>query len=91
MVSIENFENRGDSKFSKKNLDAISSGNVKQSRFSIEKNILDLDYNTYLNWFNILALFIGTSYVAVVVGTLSSEKIEWTIFKVLSTAIFIFY
>lgn len=54
----------------------------------IEKNILDLDYSTYLNWFNLTALFIGTTYVTVIVGTISSGAVEWTVFKILSTAIF---
>jgi len=55
---------------------------------NIEKNILDLDYNTWLNWFNIIALFIGTSYITVIIGTLKSETIEWNAFKILSTALF---
>ena len=34
---IENFEKIGNSKFSKKNFDAISSGNVNKSKFSIDR------------------------------------------------------
>lgn len=54
--------------------------------FQKKKNLLDLEYNTFLNYFNIIALFIATTYIVILIGTL--DKIDWSIFKIISTALF---
>ena len=54
---------------------------------NIEKNIKDLEYNTYLNYFNIITLFIGTTYITLIIGT--ANQIKWTVSLVFSTAIFV--
>jgi len=56
--------------------------------FQKEKNLKDLEYNTLLNHFNIIALFIGTTYITIIMGTL--EIIKWNIYTITSTAIFSF-
>ncbi|MBI2449572.1 hypothetical protein HYV49_04720 [Candidatus Pacearchaeota archaeon] len=50
-----------------------------------EKNLLDLEYNTYLNYFNIITLAIITTYVAVVIVTL--DKIQWNASRIILTAL----
>lgn len=52
-----------------------------------EKNLKDLEYHTFLNYFNIFVLFAGTTYITLVIGTIN--VIEWTISKIISSAIFV--
>ncbi|MBI2629844.1 hypothetical protein HYW76_01965 [Candidatus Pacearchaeota archaeon] len=40
------------------------------------KNILDLEYQTYLNYFNIVVISIITSFISIIVGTMRSWDIK---------------
>ncbi len=40
------------------------------------KNLLDLEYNTYLTYFEIVIILIGTAFVTLVIGTLPRWNFE---------------
>ena len=53
--------------------------------FQKAKNILDLNYNTYLTFLNTFVIIIITGYFTFVIGTMG--RIEWTFNKLSSSGI----
>lgn len=49
------------------------------------KNLLDLEYNTYLTYLEIVIVLIGTAFVTLVIGTLS----RWTYQNLIPTIIIV--